>query len=168
MSKSSPDRPDKSKIVIRELIESDLESCVQLFFDTIHSVNAKDYTDKQLDAWAPATTKATDPRWQTILDHIACVAEISRTFVGFGDMTKEGYLDRLFVHHDYQGMGIASAIVKELEGQVRKREIKEISTHASITAKPFFESLGYVVCKQQEVYVDGIKLINFIMKKALK
>ena len=168
MIKSSSDQPDKRKIVIRKLVESDLESCVKLFFETVHSVNGKDYTDEQLDAWAPDTVGATDPRVRTILSHIAYVAEIDKTFVGFGDMTEDGYLDRLFVHHDYQRMGIASAIVEKLEEQALKLGINEITTHSSITAKPFFQSFGYIVCKQQEVDVDGIKLINFIMKKTLK
>lgn len=168
MSKSSSGQPDRSKIVIRKLVESDLDSCVQLFFETVHSVNAKDYTNEQLDAWAPGTVGATDPRVRTILSHIAYVAEINKTFVGFGDMTEDGYLDRLYVHHDYQRMGIASAIVEKLEEQALKLGIEEITTHASITAKPFFESFGYVVCKQQVVDVDGVKLVNFIMKKTLK
>lgn len=168
MSKSNSDRPDKSTIVIRKLVESDLDSCVQLFFETVHSVNAKDYTSEQLDVWAPDTVGATDPRVRTILSHIAYAAEINSTFVGFGDMTEDGYLDRLYVHHDYQRMGIASAIVEKLEEQAIILGIKEITTHASITAKPFFESFGYVVCKQQEVDVDGVKLVNFIMKKSLK
>jgi putative acetyltransferase len=168
MIKIIANQSDKNTILIRKLVESDLESCVQLFFETVHSVNKKDYTDDQLDAWAPATITTSDPRCLTILAHIAYVAEVNKQFVGFGDMTEQGYLDRLYVHHEYQRMGIASAIVKKLEEQALKIGIEEITTHASITAKPFFESFGYVVCKQQEVDVDGVKLVNFIMKKTLK
>lgn len=157
-----------NKIIIRKLVETDLGSCVKLFYETVHSVNAKDYTSEQLDVWAPGTVEANDPRVQTILSHIAYVAEIDTVFVGFGDMTEDGYLDRLYVHKDYQRLGIASAIVEKLEEQAVKLGVNEITTHASITAKPFFESFGYVVFKQQEVDVSGIKLTNFIMKKNLK
>lgn len=159
---------DRNKIVIRKLVESDLDSCIRLFFETVHSVNTRDYTSEQLDAWAPDTVGANDPRVRTILSHIAYAAEINKSFVGFGDMTEDGYLDRLYVHRDYQRMGIASAIIHKLEEQALKLRIEEITTHASITAKPFFESFGYVVCKQQEVDVGGIKLTNFVMKKTLK
>lgn len=159
---------DKTPIVIRELVASDIESCVRLFYGTVHSVNAKDYTAEQLEAWAPPTTIATDPRCQTIMNNIAYVAEINKTFVGFGDMTKQGYLDRLFVHHNYQRQGIASTIVKKLIEEAYKHDLEEITTHSSVTAKPFFESFGFIVCQQQEVDLSGVKLVNFIMKKSLK
>lgn len=156
------------KIVIRKLVEADLAACIQLFFETVHVVNAKDYTSEQLDAWAPAAMIATYPRFQTLLSNIAYVAEINESLVGFGDMTDQGYLDRLYVHHNYQRMGIASSIVRKLEELALELGIDNINTHASITAKPFFESFGYVVCKQQEVDIRGVKLVNFIMSKVLK
>ena len=57
------------------------------------------------------------------------------TIVGFGDIEENGYLDRLFVRPDYQRMGIGTAICNKLEGAVQGN----VFTHASITAKPFFE-----------------------------
>lgn len=41
----------------------------------------------------------------------------------------------------------------------------KITTHASITAKPFFEERGYKIIKQQEVEKQGILLTNFVMEK---
>ena len=38
-------------------------------------------------------------------------------------------------------------------------------THASITAKPFFEKRGYKVVKEQKIERQGIFLTNFLMKK---
>ena len=40
---------------LREYITSDCEQLAKLFFQTVHSVNAKDYTKKQLDVWATGT-----------------------------------------------------------------------------------------------------------------
>ena len=44
---------------------------------------------------------------------------IAMSLVGFGDIDKTGYLDRLFVHADYQKKGIATAICNRLEQAVR-------------------------------------------------
>ena len=41
----------------------DLESLTRLFFETIHTVNAGDYTPEQLWAWAPGAVDAA--RWDT-------------------------------------------------------------------------------------------------------
>ena len=73
--------------------------------------------------------------------------------VGFGDIDKTGYLDRLYVHADYQRRGIATAICDRLEEAIQKN----IITHASITARPF-EKRGYKVIKKQNVERQGIFL----------
>ena len=77
------------------------------------------------------------------------------------DIDKTGYLYRLYVHADYQGRGIATAICNQLERAVQG----DITTHASITAKPFFEKRGYKVVKEQQVERQGILLANFVMEK---
>ena len=50
---------------------------------------------------------------------------------------------------------------------VQKEEINEIKTEASITAKPFFEKMGYIVMKEQQKNVRGMILTNFVMKKLI-
>ena len=94
--------------------------------------------------------------------HRTIVATGSGKIVGFGDMDETGYLDRLYVHKDYQGQGIASAICDELE---RFAAGKIITTHASITAKLFFQHRGYPVVRKQEVIRHGVALTNFVMEK---
>ncbi len=81
--------------------------------------------------------------------------------IGFGDIDKTGYLDRLFVHSDYQGKGIAATICDQLEQAVQGRVV----AHASITARPFFEKRGYKVLKGQQIERQGIFLTNFVMEK---
>lgn len=76
-------------------------------------------------------------------------------------MDKTGYLDRLYIHKDYQEMGIATRLCNELEKLVQGNVV----THASITAKPFFEKRGYTVLKKQQVERHGIYLTNYIMEK---
>lgn len=46
-----------------------------------------------------------------------------------------------------------------------KNVSKKIITHASITARPFFEKRGYRVVKEQQVNRQGILLINYVMEK---
>ena len=110
---------------------------------TVHTVNAKDYTKEQLDVWA--TRQVDLEKWnQSLQEHCSMVAVDNEIIVGFGDIDKDGYLDRLFVHADYQGKGIATAVCNQLEQAVKG----DITTHASITAKPFFEKRGYKIVKK--------------------
>ncbi len=149
-------------MIIRRYQLSDCRELTELFYNTVHTVNAKDYTKAQLDAWA--TGKVDFARWnQSLQEHYSIVAVDDESIVGFGDIDKTGYLDRLFVHASYQGRGIATAICNQLEGAVQGKVV----THASITARPFFEKRGYTVVKEQQVERQGILLTNFIMEKKL-
>ncbi len=145
---------------IRKYQQLDCRELTELFYHTVHTVNAKDYTKKQLDVWA--TGEVDLEKWnQSLQDHYSLVAVENKVIVGFGDIDKTGYLDRLFVHADYQGKGIATAICNELELAV----VGNIMTHASITAKPFFEKRGYIVVKEQQIKRQGIFLTNYVMIK---
>ena len=137
---------------IREYQSSDCEELTKLFYNTVHTVNAKDYTEEQLDAWA--TGQVDLNKWdQSLREHYSIVAVENEMLVSFGDIDESGYLDHLFVHADYQGKGIGTMICNRLEQAVSGN----IITHASITARPFFEKRGYRVVKEQQVErQDGI------------
>lgn len=155
------------EIIIREIKESDITTCIDLFKSTVHIINAKDYTEDQLHAWAPEDVDFN--KWKVgLLSSCTYVAELKNgKIVGFGDITKQGYLDHLFVHKDFQGKGIAKILLKELENKAIDVGCYELTTHASITAKPFFISQGYKVLKKQTVAIRGQILENFIMIKSL-
>ena len=147
---------------LRDYEASDCGQLAELFYQTVHSVNTKDYTKEQLNAWA--TGKVNLKEWnRSFLEHKTVIAAESKTIVGFGDIDTTGYLDRLYVHRDYQRHGIATAICDELE---RLSAGKRIITHASITAKPFFLKRGYRVIREQSVVRNGIALTNYVMEKS--
>ena len=101
-------------------------------------------------------------KWnESLQEHFSVVAVDDEIIVGFGDIDKTDYLDRLYVHAAYQGKGIATAICNQLEQAVEGN----IITHASITAKPFFEKRGYKLVKEQQVERQGIFLTNYVMIK---
>lgn len=150
-----------------ELRKYDLNDCTQLaqlFFHTVHTVNAKDYSKAQLDVWATGNIDLS--RWnQSFIEHHTVVAEIGGNIVGFGDMDNSGYLDRLYVHKDYQRQGIATALVNALEQKAIVCGLTCFTTHASITAKAFFERLGYYTVCENRLVRSGIELTNFTMEK---
>lgn len=144
------------KMIIRKYQSSDCKEVVKLFYNTVHIVNTKE----QLDIWT--TEKIDLEKWnESLQEHYSIVAIDNETIVGFEDIDKTGYLDRLFVHHNHQKKGIATAICNQLEKAVQS----DITTYASITAKPFFEKRSYIVIKEQQVERQEIFLTNFYMKK---
>lgn len=150
--------------------ETDTEEIVSLFYETVHSVNSKDYSQSELDAWAPRDEKESKMKsWEESLgQNITFVAKVNDRIVGFSDLTHNGHLDRLYVHKDYQGQGIATALVDMLESEAKILNLLEIDTEARITAKPFFEHRGYKIVCSQTVERKGVKLTNFKMIKKIK
>ena len=151
-------------MIIRKYRPEDLSEILKLFYDTVHSVCKADYTPAQIDAWAPAAPDT--ERWRASLEkHYALVALDEGAIAGFGDIDETGYLDRLYVHKDYIRRGVGGALLYELENAF---PVTEITAHASITAKPFFEAKGYVAVLEQRVTRRGVTMTNFVMKKSLE
>lgn len=146
---------------IRRYERGDLEKITMIFQNTVHKVNIKDYTPEQVDAWAPDFIDK--EKWnKTLSEHHTFVAVENEAIIGFGDIDNSGYLDRLYVHHDYLRQGVATLICNKLESMIDSDQT--IVIHASITAKPFFEKRGYKVVKEQLVERNGVFLKNYIME----
>lgn len=152
------------EIILRAYCPEDLSQIAQLFYDTVHTVNARDYSQEQVQAWAAGRIDREE--WnRSLLEHRSIVAVKGREIVGFGDIDSTGYLDRLYVHKAYQGQGIATAICDRLESAIAEGHIL---VHASLSARPFFEKRGYQVSKEQQVERGGVLLTNFQMEKKIK
>ena len=150
-------------MIIRKYKKSDSEKLFKLFYDTIYFINSEDYTEKQLKVWAKESRDLS--LWEKYLsENYTLVAEEKNTIIGFGNINKEGYLDMLYVHKDFQRKNIASQLCDKLENIF---PVLKVTVHASITAKPFFEKRGYKVICEQFVEREKIFLKNYIMKKDL-
>lgn len=147
-------------ITLRLYRPDDLPAVLQLFYDTVHTVNAADYSPAQLDAWADGHPDA--GAWNaSLLAHHTLVAEADGHIVGFADMDDTGYLDRLYVHKDWQRRGAAAALCGALEAAVPG----PWRTHASLTALAFFAARGYRIVRRQQVTRHGVALTNVVMEK---
>lgn len=148
-------------IKIRKYVSGDIDKICKLFYDTVHTVNALDYTPAELDAWADgAPDKA---RWnKDFTERGALVAETDGKLAGFADMDESGYLDRMYVAADYVGKGVGRALLEALEA---RSTAAVYTTYASITAVPFFLKAGYAVVRENTVTRKGVTLKNYLMQK---
>ena len=160
-------------MTLRPYRTDDLAAIADLFYRSVHTLCSGDYTKEQLDAWA--TGHIDEEAWDaSFRARHTLVAEENGALLGFADMTKDGYRDRLYVHHEHTGKGVATALVNALDAHcppplASAREAAppaaRFTTHASKTARPFFERRGYRVEKEQQVVRCGAVLTNFVMKK---
>ncbi|PFG13345.1 GNAT family N-acetyltransferase [Bacillus sp. es.036] len=154
---------------IRQYEPKDLDSIIELFQQTVYNINRQDYSANQVNAWVNSTTKSKRySKWaQEFGQNFTYVAEEEGEVVGFIDMTAAGYLDRLYVHHHFQRVGIATLLLSEIEATAQKHKLYKLTTKASITARPFFEAQRFQTIKKQTVEISDLKITNFVMEKKL-
>lgn len=145
-------KPPKRGFTLRRFRESDLEEVYDLFLGTVRTVCRMEYSREQAEAWAPPVEKWDQEAWRSsLMRHFTLVAEDETgRIVGFGDLDG-GYLDRLYVHRDFQGQGAAGALASALEAEAGKRREARITAHVSRCAYGFFERRGYRAVKEQKV-----------------
>ena len=149
-------------MVIRPYRSDDCPTLAQIYYETIHSVNAADYTQAQLDAWATGNVDLAV--WDSyFLARHSFVAELDGMIVGFSDMDCSGYLGRLYVHREYLGRGIGKALCSAAENAV---DLPKYTLHSSITARPFYEKLGYRVVEMQQMPRKDQFITIYVMEKA--
>jgi putative acetyltransferase len=71
----------------------------------------------------------------------------------------------MFVHPEFQGLGIASRLLSRVEDEARMLGLSRIYTEASRTARPFFERKGFRMITKKIVEKRGQTLENFLMEK---
>lgn len=154
-------------MTIRKYRRSDLGAVLGLFHDTVHSVGARDYTPVQLDAWAPSVPDKSI--WHERLSSAeAFVVEEDERIVGFGSLSRDGWVDTLYVHKDHQREGIATAILSRLLEEAVEFELPAVRVTTSITARPFFEAQGFDLEWEQEKAHHGSVFKGFVMARKLR
>ena len=151
---------------LRKATAGDITALKQLYCDTIVSINARDYDALQIKAWA-STADRTASLLKRIEEEYFYVALSGNTITGFASLDDSGYLDMLYVHRDFQRMGVASLLLQQLLQTAAQLNLKVIETEASITAKPFFEKNGFNLTTVQTVHINDIGLTNYKMKLVL-
>ena len=151
---------------IRAYKPSDAPGISRLFYETVRSVNLADYSEEQVEAWAP---RVPDPgEWHVrMAARRTLVAVEDGGVVGFAELEEDGHLDMLYVRRDAVGRGVGRRIYEAAEREAGELGLEAVSTEASLTARPFFERRGFHVMREQTVIRRGVGLTNFVMEKRL-
>jgi ribosomal protein S18 acetylase RimI-like enzyme len=123
---------------------------------------ARLYNDLQI----PPLIQTLDDLKSDFTDKIFFKALIESNIVGSVrgyQLGKTGYIERLFVHPNYQGQGIATALMEEIQscfGQVQRFEL--FTGYKSTRNINLYERLGYKIFRSEEI---GKKLSFVFMEK---
>lgn len=157
----------KNSILVRKYEPEDAKALAEIYYNTIHTVNTQHYTQEQVDVWAP-TSSLDAARWrEKFAKTNPFVALIEGEAVGFAEFEPDGHIDCFYCHHQFVGKGVGKALMDRIVEEASLHHIPRIFAEVSITAKPFFERMGFTTLFEQTVELKGIKLTNFKMERAI-
>lgn len=154
----------EGKAFVRAYRPEDRDAVIDVFVRAIRESAIRDYSPAQIDAWADIDRI---DAWSAVDDRLIWVGVVDDLVIGFTDLELSGHLDRMYVHPEHEGRGVASALLNRLEDSARSKGLTRLFTEASITAKPFFERRGFEVLTAQVVEFRGERFTNFKMEKHL-
>lgn len=152
---------------LRPLTETDIPEIQELFRNTVLNVNIRDYTEEEVNDWVSCMEDAGTVSELLAAHCFIAAIDDDGKIIGFSSMNADGYLHSMFVHKDWQGMGVATQLLSEVENRAREYGVPEITLDVSLTARTFFESKGYEVVRVQRQRANRLEMTNFLMRKIL-
>ena len=158
---------NKWSVALRAYESADAAATLNIFTEAIIMTAAAHYTAEQVEAWAKPGRRDTSA-WDVAMSERASVVAIHGTeVVGFSDVNEDGYIDMLFVSPAFLRRGVARTLLSFIEQQSRAAGVVELISDVSIAARPFFESIGFGLVREQRPVIEGIELTNYRMRKDL-
>lgn len=153
---------------IRVYREGDAPALAQLFYDSVRQAAVSDYTQAQIEAWAPRVqdparfaTKAADGRLFLV------AVNDGGAPIAFGDLEPDGHIDYLYCRPDFVGKGVAAALYDRLEAHARANAIPRLYVEASELARRLLLRKGFAVVTRRDFPVNGVMIHNYAMEKLL-
>lgn len=125
----------ESVTVIRDYVPEHAEVTLRIFERAISITALSRYSRAEVKAWLG------EPRdlrmWGADREAVnTFVAERDGQVAGFADVSRDGYVDRLFVDPAHGRMGVGSALLRRVEEHAFQRRMRTLTTHASLVARP--------------------------------
>lgn len=155
----------KANFIVRAALQSDAVELKNLFQNTVLAINRRDYSQAEVEDWASCGDDLSNIEDMIKTHYFIVAINQQLEIVGFSSITPQGYLHSMFVHKDFQGEGIATMLLNEIEQYAITNGIIRITSEVSLTARPFFEKKGYIVEEEQKRKANQLSLTNFWMAK---
>lgn len=149
-----------------------------IFHLAVHAIAGRHYSQAQRKAWSnqPRSPKYWDNRLRktqawVMLDFNPPMPLAAPLCCGFINIEtrffQRGYIDSLYVHPAYQGLGFARQLFSVANDWALLSDIPELTVDASYYSRPLFESEGFELVHKSYQPKSGQMLPGFLMRKSL-
>lgn len=132
------------EIVIRPATAADAEAVHKIVLQALRETNARDYPSsviERLILTLPDKVASNLETW------CAFVAIVNGRVVGTGSLNGQT-VTSVYVHPDYQGRGIATKLMDEVENAANAQSQRTLSVQSSVTAKTFYAKRDFKIVRE--------------------
>ncbi|MDA3930540.1 MAG: GNAT family N-acetyltransferase [Prolixibacteraceae bacterium] len=149
-------------ISVRKAGVADISEMKKMAIDSIAHVCKNEYNTEQIETWISLVDNV--ELWRRrIHNQYFIAAEIGGEIVGLASIRNSNYLDFLYVHKNYQRLGIASKLYAELVKSIDPSCSSKLEADVSKTALSFFLRKGFRVTVENRHSFSGVEIINYRM-----
>lgn len=152
--------------LVRDYRPGEASDLAQLFYETVHSLNAADYTPAQLAAWAPEVPDGAKWEERMAANHTYVAYEEDK-LLGFVELTDKGLVHMLYCQKDADREGVGGLLLERVEARAKYLKLGSLTVKSSATSLSFFENNGFKPVKKQMVLRQGTALQTVLMEKGL-
>ena len=156
----------KVQFALRPYLPQDTPFLAEIFRASVEGLTEDDYTASQQDAWA-AEADDLESFAERLGKHLALVATMEGTPVGFISLDAPTEIGLFYVHPDVAGQGAGRMLYEAIEKISAARGAPHLSVDGSDTARDFFTHRGFMAELRNSVSVGNEWLSNTTMKKKL-
>lgn len=151
---------------IRRMYPTEGKKLAELLYTSVHTLCVGDYSEAELEAWAPKNMDMVKFN-ASLMRSVNWVMADGGRIIGFINIERDGYVNRLFTHPDYVRRGVGAALLMRAEAWAKKRGLKRIRLAASKTGLGFYKKMGYRITDVERVERHGVVFENKIVEKYL-
>ena len=117
----------QTNFTIRTARQSDSVELRDLYKNTVLIINRRDYSQEEVEDWASCGNDLSKIEKMIETHYFIVAVDQQLQIVGFSSITSQGYLHSMFVHKDFQGKGIATILLKEIERYAIEQGMERIT-----------------------------------------
>jgi putative acetyltransferase len=140
---------------------------------SIRQLCSKDYNPEQIAVWSGRDFQ--EERWRSTMDkdHVWVIADQQDNIFGFGHLkfmeNQTAEIAGLYFVPEVTGQGFGKKLAQIMFDECKKQNTGTIYLTGTKTARPFYQSVGFVqIGPQVDMALGGINIECFKMEKYLK
>lgn len=163
-----------SGIYVRRAIPQDAEPMHRAHMKSIQEICSKAYSLQEIQAWGHQPYSE-DQRVCSIKNDLVWVIEDNGSVEGYGhlkifekDGLKQGHIFGLYLTTKVSGKSLGKAILDVMMEEARTAKVKYVSLEATVNARNFYLSVGFVDAgPQTTIEIGGTAILCYPMKVSL-